>query len=117
MNASSHQMHEGHSHTHGEDCGHQTVEHEGHRDYLHDGHLHYVHGDCVDDHALLVGAGNLAECTPAHACGSHDAAHAHGEACGHPTVPHGDHVDHIVAGHLHFPHEGHCDEHGQVSMR
>jgi UDP-2,3-diacylglucosamine pyrophosphatase LpxH len=29
-------------------------------------------------------------------------------------VPHGDHVDYLVAGHLHHPHGGHCDDHGPV---
>jgi hypothetical protein len=29
-------------------------------------------------------------------------------------VPHGDHVDYLVDGHLHHPHGGHCDHHGAV---
>ena len=38
-------------------------------------------------------------------------AHEHGPACGHSTLPHGDHVDYIHDGHRHAPHEGHYDEH------
>jgi hypothetical protein len=30
-------------------------------------------------------------------------------------VPHGDHVDYLVEGHLHYPHGGHCDDHGPVT--
>ncbi len=37
--------------------------------------------------------------------------HAHGEACGHPAVPHGDHVDYVHDGHRHAPHGEHYDEH------
>jgi hypothetical protein len=29
-------------------------------------------------------------------------------------VPHGDHVCYLVNGHLHFPHAGHCDDHGPL---
>jgi hypothetical protein len=31
-------------------------------------------------------------------------------------VPHGDHVDFLVEGHLHHPHDQHCDAHGLVSV-
>jgi UDP-2,3-diacylglucosamine pyrophosphatase LpxH len=31
-------------------------------------------------------------------------------------VPHGDHVDYLVAGHLHHPHGNHCDDHGPVKI-
>jgi hypothetical protein len=31
-------------------------------------------------------------------------------------VPHGDHVDYLVGGHLHHAHNGHCDHHGAVSV-
>ncbi|VXB30069.1 metal ABC transporter permease [Nocardioides sp. AX2bis] len=37
--------------------------------------------------------------------------HAHGEDCGHPAVPHGDHLDYVHDGHRHAPHGGHYDEH------
>jgi zinc transport system permease protein len=37
--------------------------------------------------------------------------HRHGEECGHPAVPHGDHVDYVHQGHRHALHGGHYDEH------
>jgi zinc transport system permease protein len=37
--------------------------------------------------------------------------HQHGEACGHPAVPHGDHLDHVHDGHRHAVHGEHHDEH------
>lgn len=37
--------------------------------------------------------------------------HQHGEACGHPAVPHGDHVDYVHDGHRHAVHGEHYDEH------
>ena len=37
--------------------------------------------------------------------------HEHGPACGHPAVPHGDHVDYLHDGHRHAAHQGHYDEH------
>ncbi|HEU4407911.1 MAG TPA: hypothetical protein VFS43_21800 [Polyangiaceae bacterium] len=111
---STHHTHGTHEHVHGEGCGHRAVAHAGHTDYLHDGHLHHPHGDHVDEHALEVGGDNPAACTPGHACGGHDKAHAHGAGCGHEAVPHGDHVDYLVDGHLHHPHGGHCDDHGAL---
>ena len=43
--------------------------------------------------------------------------HEHGAGCGHPAVPHGDHVDYDHDGHLHAPHHTgagvHYDEHGE----
>jgi zinc transport system permease protein len=44
----------------------------------------------------------------------HDATehpHEHGDDCGHPAVPHGDHVDYVHDGHRHAAHGGHYDEH------
>jgi hypothetical protein len=32
-------------------------------------------------------------------------------------VPHGDHIDYLVDGQLHHPHEGHCDDHGSLKVR
>jgi hypothetical protein len=32
-------------------------------------------------------------------------------------VPHGDHVDYLVNGHLHHPHDGHCDDHGPLNTK
>ncbi|MBD8869981.1 metal ABC transporter permease [Nocardioides sp. MJB4] len=37
--------------------------------------------------------------------------HVHGDDCGHPAVPHGDHVDYVHDGHRHAPHGSHYDEH------
>lgn len=37
--------------------------------------------------------------------------HAHGEGCGHPAVPHDDHVDYVHDGHRHAAHGTHYDEH------
>jgi hypothetical protein len=31
-------------------------------------------------------------------------------------VPHGDHIDYLVDGHLHHQHNGHCDNHGSVEV-
>lgn len=40
----------------------------------------------------------------------------HGPSCGHEAIPHGDHTDSLVDGHLHHPHGTHCDDHGPVSV-
>ncbi|MGI8888983.1 MAG: metal ABC transporter permease [Nocardioidaceae bacterium] len=37
--------------------------------------------------------------------------HAHGDDCGHPAVPHGDHLDYVHDGHRHAVHGEHYDEH------
>jgi hypothetical protein len=113
---SDHKTHDQHPHAHGSGCGHTAIKHEGHVDYLHDGHLHSAHQGHVDEHALTEGGSNPAACTPTHACGEHDAKHSHGAACGHEAIPHGGHTDHLVKGHLHHAHQGHCDDHGAVSM-
>jgi hypothetical protein len=31
-------------------------------------------------------------------------------------VPHGEHMDYLVDGHLHHPHDDHCDDHGAVTL-
>jgi hypothetical protein len=110
-------IHENHSHRHGANCGHIAVAHDGHTDYLHDGHMHHPMGDRVEEHRLAVNGVNGGGCTPAHACSGHDAGHRHGAGCGHEAVPHGDHVDYLVAGHLHHPHSGHCDDHGPLASK
>ena len=109
-------IHENHTHEHGPACGHVGIVHEGHVDYLHDGHMHHQENGTVEEHALAVTATNPADCTPAHACAGHEAGHVHGPDCGHPAVPHGDHVDYLVDGHLHHPHGDHCDNHGPVQV-
>jgi hypothetical protein len=106
--------HENHTHQHGPNCGHKAVRHNGHVDYLHDGHLHHMGKAGVEEHKLEVGTANPAECTPEHTCKGHDKNHRHGPGCGHEAVPHGDHVDYLVDGHLHHPCKGHCDDHGKV---
>jgi zinc transport system permease protein len=49
--------------------------------------------------------------TGGHLVAREDHGHAHGEACGHPAVPHGDHVDYVHDGHRHAAHGSHYDEH------
>jgi hypothetical protein len=110
------QTHANHDHRHGPGCGHTGVRHGDHVDYLHDGHLHHVRAGSVEEHTLPVDGTNPAACTPSHNCGGHDRAHVHGPNCGHEAVPHGDHTDYVVSGHLHHPHGDHCDDHGPVSL-
>jgi hypothetical protein len=111
----AHKTHEPHDHEHGPECGHTAVRHDGHIDYLHDGCLHHPHEDHVDEHSFAVDAQHPADCTPEFRAG-HDGGHRHGPDCGHEAVPHGDHVDYLVDGRLHHPHEGHCDDHGPVEV-
>lgn len=40
-----------------------------------------------------------------------DHPHQHGDDCGHPAVPHDDHVDYVHDGHRHAAHGTHYDEH------
>jgi hypothetical protein len=109
--------HSNHDHTHGAGCGHTRITHDGHADYLHDGHLHHQAADgSVEEHTLPVGGANPAACTPAHACAGHAKGHVHGAGCGHEAVPHGDHTDYLVDGHLHHPHGDHCDDHGPIAV-
>lgn len=107
--------HPGHDHQHGPGCGHTAVVHQGHVDYLHGGHLHHQAGTVVEEHTLDISTANPSACTPEHRCGGHEAGHVHGSECGHPAVPHGDHVDYLVDGHLHHPHGDHCDFHGAIT--
>ncbi len=108
--------HANHSHTHGANCGHVAVRHDGHVDYLHDGHLHHQAGAAVEEHVIPVSNTNPVACTPDHTCAGHDASHVHGPSCGHPAVPHGDHLDYLVDGHLHHAHGAHCDNHGPLAL-
>jgi hypothetical protein len=108
--------HEDHTHQHGPSCGHKAVRHAGHVDYLHDGHLHHHGAAGVEEHTLPVDGTNPAACTPDHACAGHAKEHRHGPGCGHEAVPHGDHVDYLVNGHLHHPHGNHCDDHGPLHL-
>ncbi|MEM7165547.1 MAG: hypothetical protein AAF581_08785 [Planctomycetota bacterium] len=109
-------VHENHDHEHGPDCGHTRVRHGDHVDFLHDEHLHNVGDDGkVREHRLEVSATNPDACTPSHRCTGHEDGHVHGPGCGHEAVPHGDHTDYLVDGHLHHPHGDHCDDHGPLS--
>ncbi len=108
--------HPNHTHQHGPGCGHTGVKHNGHTDYLHDGHLHHMGQGGVEEHQMEVTGSNPANCTPGHACGDHATDHQHGPGCGHEAVPHGDHTDYLVNGHLHHPHGDHCDDHGPVQI-
>jgi hypothetical protein len=107
-------VHPGHTHQHGQGCGHTGVKHDGHVDYLHDGHLHHMAQGGVEEHRLPVSATNPGGCTPQHDCGKHPKSHKHGPGCGHEAIPHGDHTDYLVEGHLHHVHGDHCDDHGPV---
>ena len=40
--------------------------------------------------------------------------HKHGPGCGHSIITHKGHIDYIVEGILHYPHEEHCDDHGKI---
>lgn len=110
----NHRVHESHDHRHGAGCGHTAIEHGDHVDYLHDGHLHREHEGHVDE-CMLTGGGP--DCTKGHDCSAHPESHRHGQGCGHEPIPHAGHVDFLVDGHLHHPHEGHCDDHGRVKVR
>jgi len=104
--------HPDHAHTHDATCGHTRIQHDDHVDYLHDGHLHSPHGDHYDEHCIAVSSTNPDGCAPyPTAC-----AHVHGPGCGHEAIPHGDHVDYLVDGRLHHVHDGHCDDHGPVTV-
>jgi zinc transport system permease protein len=46
-----------------------------------------------------------------HTVAREDHGHEHGDSCGHPAVPHGDHVDYVHDGHRHASHGSHYDEH------
>ena len=116
MAESKHTIHDTHTHAHGANCGHLRVQHDGHEDFLHDGHLHHVHNDHVDEHTIPINAKNPNDCTPLHKCDANGRAHVHSANCGHERVPHGEHVDYLVEGHLHHPHAGHCDNHGPLTM-
>lgn len=55
-------------------------------------------------------------CSNEHQCTDHPADHVHGPGCGHEAVDHGDHTCYVVNGHLHYPHNGHCDHHGEKAL-
>ena len=104
--------HEDHDHDHGPGCGHTAIKVGDDVGYLHDGHLHVIHGDHVHCRAIEFSAENPDGCCEVNDCGDH----VHGPGCGHEPVPHGDHIDYIVNGRLHHPHDDHCDDHGPVEI-
>ena len=110
---SNHEIHSDHPHQHGAGCGHVAVMHDDHVDYLHDGHLHHPHEGHVDEHVLEVDAEHPEGHTDPAPCQD---GHTHGDGCGHEALPHGDHVDYLVDGRLHHPHEDHCDDHGPLAV-
>jgi hypothetical protein len=93
------------------------IRHEDHVDYLQDGHMHHLRQDgVVEEHSVPVSRVNPAGDDAPHGASGHDRSHQHGPACGHEMVPHGGHIDYLVNGRLHHPHEGHCDDHGPVEI-
>jgi hypothetical protein len=109
--------HKNHTHEHNSECGHVEVKHNDHIDYLHDGHLHHqTDSNQVEEHTIEVTGQNPSDCTPSHECSGHDKEHIHGPNCGHEAVPHGNHTDYLVDGHLHHPHGDHCDDHGTLNI-
>jgi hypothetical protein len=108
--------HASHDHQHTANCGHTALQHGDHVDYLHEGHLHRADGQRYSECRIEADKANPAQCTPQHACADHAKDHQHGPKCGHEAVPHGDHLDYLVAGHLHHPHGAHCDDHGALRM-
>jgi hypothetical protein len=69
-----------------------------------------------DTQNLEISSRNPNVCTPSHVCHGHEMDHKHGENCGHEAIPHGDHTDYVVSGHLHHQHGNHCDNHGPVAQ-
>jgi hypothetical protein len=112
----NHETHKDHSHEHSPSCGHTAIQHGDHIDYLHDGHLHHKHENHYDECTIEVSSTNPATCTNGHTCVGHDKNHIHGPGCGHEAIPHGDHIDYLVDGHLHHQHNGHCDHHGLLKL-
>lgn len=104
-----HSFHENHLHIHNSDCGHTKIQHGDHFDYLHNGHLHANHDSHYDECVLEVSDTNPNVC-------KETACQCDHTDCGHEKVPHGDHFDFLVNGRLHHSHQGHCDDHGAVSV-
>jgi hypothetical protein len=46
--------HDGHGHTHGDDCGHASIAHGEHMDYIHDTHRHAQHDGHWDEHSPVA---------------------------------------------------------------
>lgn len=111
-----HKTHSQHDHIHQKDCGHTAIQHGDHIDYIHNGHLHKNHENHVDECAIEITEQNPDICTPNHTCSGHEKGHVHSDTCGHEKIPHGDHFDFLVNGHLHHFHGNHCDDHGKIAV-
>ncbi|MEO1027868.1 MAG: hypothetical protein AAFX02_02310 [Pseudomonadota bacterium] len=104
--------HSDHAHVHTADGEHVRIQHEDHVDYLHDGHLHADHDGHYDEHVIQVSGVNPVQEAPVE-----HAEHTHGaDDADHPMVPHGDHMDYLHDGRLHFVHGDHIDDHGPVTV-
>lgn len=102
------------SHLHGPGCGHPAIRHGDHLDYLQNGKLVHLDGEQPIEHHIDVSQTNPDDCRPLPE--SFTDGHRHGPGCGHPPVPHGDHIDYLVDGRLHHPHGDHCDDHGPLDV-
>lgn len=101
-------------HQHGKGCGHTAIRHGDHVDYLENGHLQHQNDDgTIEEHVLGVDDAHPSGCCN-HS--THADGHVHGPGCGHEPIQHGDHIDYIVDGRLHHPHDDHCDDHGPVDI-
>ena len=101
------QTHDSHAHQHAADCGHERIQVQGKEAFVHDGHLHSGHAGHWDETTIAVTAENPADCKPTPCDASHTAG---------THVPHGDHQDVLIGGRLHHDHDGHCDDHGAVTV-
>lgn len=104
-----HSFHEDHTHVHSSGCGHTKIQHGDHFDYLHHGHLHAEHDSHYDECFLEVSDANPDVC-------SETACQCDHNDCGHEKIRHSDHFDFLVNGRLHHLHNGHCDDHGAVTV-
>eukprot|EP01118_Nematostelium_gracile_P015726 TRINITY_DN6355_c0_g1_i1.p1 TRINITY_DN6355_c0_g1~~TRINITY_DN6355_c0_g1_i1.p1 ORF type:complete len:414 (-),score=48.41 TRINITY_DN6355_c0_g1_i1:47-1288(-) len=107
-------------HEHRPGCGHSALIHEGHADFLvPDAYgihrLHHCHRGITEVHVLRDTPHHPCICSPLPAPG-HSMNHVHGPGCGHTAIQHEDHIDYLVDGMLHSPHNGHCDAHGVLQL-
>eukprot|EP01016_Furgasonia_blochmanni_P055422 TRINITY_DN9269_c0_g1_i5.p1 TRINITY_DN9269_c0_g1~~TRINITY_DN9269_c0_g1_i5.p1 ORF type:complete len:711 (-),score=86.42 TRINITY_DN9269_c0_g1_i5:60-2192(-) len=64
-------------------------------------------------------ASDIEELGGSPACSCHEkklVRHFHNKYCGHFIVLHNGHVDYLVDGRLHHPHDEHCDDHGPITV-
>jgi hypothetical protein len=65
---------------------------------------------------IAIDAKHPASVNAPHDCGGHTSGHKHEPGCGHEAVPHGDHTDYLVKGHLHHSEGGKCHDHGSIEV-